>query len=348
MKNLANFLFISAISLILPPGVAQTLIAGEAKGPLQGQAPGAVTAPPAVTVQSEVKRNRTTASVGPDGTYYRASSSAESIPPLVIQFSSTNQSMIQEWEEDLTVMTRLLEEALQRAADEDLTDVPIKLAIPITTLVTGNRSVRPLYLEGFGVVFMVKVNFPVVPPTKVEDEKEKPERSESDWEKVRRELYGRRQQSWMGGNVESGADYDSDQVDTLKKELIESLKNAANFRHLKPDEYVSITVFGSPNSGVKVKLSKPRKKGDAGEALAKEIDRTVRDQFTRGRVSRPGTVLTLRVKKSDIDAFSKGAINYDAFEHKIATNTYLGNGYGVTSLNSWIQSTLRQLPLNGR
>src|SRR5467141_2725283 len=120
MKNLANFLFICALSSILPPGVAQTVTAGAAKLPPQGAAPTAAATPPAVAVQSEIKRNRASASVSPDGTYYRASSSAESIPPLVIQFSSTNQSIIQEWEEDLTVMTRLIEEGLQRAADEDL------------------------------------------------------------------------------------------------------------------------------------------------------------------------------------------------------------------------------------
>src|SRR5207245_3167389 len=129
-------------------------------------------------------------------------SCAESIPSLVIQFSSTNQNVVQDWEEDLTVMTRLIEEALQRAADEDLADVPFKLGIPITGFVTGNRSVRPLYLEGFGALFMIKVNFPVVPPSKIDEEK--PEHPESDWDKARQEIFGRkRQASWMGGTVES-------------------------------------------------------------------------------------------------------------------------------------------------
>src|SRR5580765_7963852 len=182
------------------------------------QVPGA----PAAAPPLKIEKNRIGASVGAGGVTYRASS-ADSIPPLVVQFSSTNQNVIQEWEEDLTVMTRLIEEALQRAADEDLTDLPVRLGIPITGLITGNRSVRPLYLEGFGALFMIKVNFPVVPPTKVDEEKT--EHPESDWDKARHELYRRRQASWMAGNVESGADYDSEQVDTLKKELIQALKN---------------------------------------------------------------------------------------------------------------------------
>ena len=68
-----------------------------------------------------------------------------------------------------------------------------------------------------------------------------------------------------------------------------------------------------------------------------------RSQTTaRARLARGGTVLTLRVKKADIDSFARGDINYDAFEKKVDINTYLGSGYGITSLNSWIQGTIRQ------
>jgi len=303
-------------------------------------------APPQATpsLSYEVKKSNKGIVASTGGTLYRASA-ADSIPPLVIQFSSTNQTAVQEWEEDLAVMTRLLEESVQRAANEDLAD--IKMGIQM--LVTASRSVRPLYLEGFGALFMVKVNFPVMAPTKVDEEKT--ERTETEWEKARQELYGRRQASWMGGTVEAGVDYDAEQVDTLKKELIESLKNATNFRHLKPEEYVSITVFGSPNSGSKAKTTSKRKKTAPGEAnadnkdaLAKEVDRAVRE-VGRPRPLRTGTVLTLRVKKSDVDAYARGDINYDAFEKKVLLNTYLGSGYGITSLNSWIQSTVRQYGL---
>src|SRR5437588_3718169 len=108
-----------------PPSTAGTKPPGQSLT-LTPQAQGAAVAPPPL----EIKGNRATGSVGTSGVAYR--SAADSIPPLVIQFSSTNQNVIQEWEEDLTVMTRLIEEALQRAADEDLTDVPFKLGIPIT------------------------------------------------------------------------------------------------------------------------------------------------------------------------------------------------------------------------
>jgi len=308
---------------------------GQAGNPTPGITPpvsGALTVP-AIQPPGQDKKVRSTANGLFGANYavassYRTGGSAEAIPPLVIQFSSTNQTLVQEWEEDLTVMTHIVEEALQRAADEDLADY--KMGIPM--LVTPNRSVRPMYLEGFGAIFMIKVNFPVVAPAA--SDAQKPERTESEWEQAKGELYGpRRQTSWMAGTVESGAAYDSDQVDTLKKELIDALRNVSNFRNLKPDEYVSMTVFGSSNTTPKPARGPRKKKGDAGDAVAKEAAR----EAVRARVPKtgPGTVLTLRVKKSDVDGFAKGTIDLAGFEKKIAMNSYLGNGYGITSLNSW-------------
>jgi len=313
------------------------------------QPPGAVTPPvggaltvPVVQAPGQEKKVRPTANGLLGANYavassYRTGSSSEAIPPLVIQFSSTNQSLVSDWEEDLTVMTHIIEEALQRAADEDLADY--KMGIPM--LVTPNRSVRPMYLEGFGAIFMIKVNFPVVAPSA--NDAQKPERTESEWEKARGELYGpRRQTSWMPGNVESGAEYDPDQVDTLKKELIDALRNVSNFRNLKPDEYVSVTVFGSSNTTPKSAKSSRKKKADAVDAAGKE------PATVRVRVSKPGpgTVLTLRVKKSDVDGFANGTIDMAGFEKKIAMNSYLGNGYGITSLNSWtIRNAIQDMPL---
>jgi hypothetical protein len=327
-----NLLAGAAFCLNSAPVLAQAVTPAAPKPGSQSAVPAIVGATPGTVTLSEPKKNRNLAGSGSGYAVtetYRTTP-LESIPPLVIQFSSTNQTLVQDWEEDLSVMTHILEDSLQRAANEDLAD--IRLGIPM--IVTKNRSVRSMYLEGFGGIFMIKVNFPVVPPSKAEDEKS--EHSESEWDKALQELHSRaRQASWMAGNVESGADYDSDQVDTLRKELVHALKNASNFRHLTSSEYVSITVFGSPNSGKKAsKTTIRRKKTDAAEALSKEASH---DQATRTRSARTGTVLTLRVKKSDVDAFAKGTVDYDAFEQKVATNSYLGSGYGITSLNSWIR-----------
>ena len=44
----------------------------------------------------------------------------------------------------------------------------VSLGVPM--LLTGSgRSVRPMYLEGMGPLFMIKVNFPLMPPAKAEE-----------------------------------------------------------------------------------------------------------------------------------------------------------------------------------
>src|SRR5439155_17832403 len=187
-----------------------------------------------------------------------------------------------------------------------------------------------------GAVFVIKVNFPLLPPTKSEDEHAK--RSDTDWEVAKQEVYGRT----VAGSNESAAEYDPDQVDELKKELLHALKNASNIRHLKPEEYLSVTVFGSPNTPPLTK-SKSRKKakGGAGDAVAKDVERMIQNQLNPPRSFRRGTVLTMRVKASDITSFADGKIDFDEFQKKVAMNTYLGSGYGVTSLNSWLRGALQ-------
>src|SRR5205085_1060704 len=48
-----------------------------------------------------------------------------------------------------------------------------------------------------------------------------------------------------------------------------------------------------------------------------------------------GTVLSLRVKKSDVDAFANGKLDFETFAKKAEQHSYPGNGYGITSINSW-------------
>src|SRR4051812_7961341 len=164
-----NLLACAALLLDSKPLLAQAAVPSNPKPGLPGLAPVIGGATPATVTVPETKKNRNLV-VGSGSGYavadaYRTTTALESIPPLVIQFSSTNQTLVQDWEEDLSVMTHILEDSLQRAADEDLAE--IKLGIPM--ILTKNRSVRSMYLEGFGTTFMIKVNFPVMPPSKADE-----------------------------------------------------------------------------------------------------------------------------------------------------------------------------------
>jgi len=274
---------------------------------------------------------------------YRASRS--SVPPVVVQFSSTEPSRVQEMSEDLDVMTHIVDAAL-RDGDVD-EETPDKLGIKM--YITGSsRSVRSMYVEDFGALFMVKVNFPLQgAPVAKEKEPEKP--TDSEWARARAEVLGQAEPGWpdMFGSG-TAVDFDPKRVDGLKSTLVRALKNASNIRHLKPQEFVSLSVFGSPGRiEVRSKRSEDEPRTTSSSKRPRISSYGNVNVTTEAVVVNfsgsggQGTVLTLRVKKSDIDAFAKGDMDEQAFTKTVTFNNYAGAGNDVTSINSWVNDSIR-------
>src|SRR6185295_6344884 len=171
------------------------------------------------------------------------------------------------------------------------------------------------------------------PPEKPEQTKEKSETS-STWEQARRELYGQEDfysGAWnqyqkmfkAGTNFGLTQEYDENKVQELKDTILESLKNATNIRNLKSDETVTLCVFGGASS--------PRTKGvvkraaDTDDKDGNEVEVTIeRDGGSPAR----GTIMTVRARKSDVDAFAKGKLSLDDFRKKTSIAIYPGDGGG--------------------
>jgi hypothetical protein len=103
----------------------------------------------------------------------------------------------------------------------------------------------------------------------------------------------------------------------LKKELLEALKNAANIRAVKSEESITIAVVG--NRAVNATARVKRVTKTPGNAPRKA------DILYATDASRTGsrdTMLTIRVKKSDVDAFAKGTIEFDEFKKRAAVSAY--------------------------
>ncbi len=220
----------------------------------------------AVLAQEAAAQNR--AVVGQLGSSYGFSSrsSSDSVPPVVIQFGTKDPNAIGAMEEDLAIMTRIIDRALERIG-EDGVDEKIGVKLYYTS---GGKSARALYLEGFGPLFMVKVNFPVHAVNTTEAKTtEKPDASE--WEEIRDSLRGRGQEvQWASSS--SGVPYDAARVDALKKNLVRALRNASNMKGVKPDEYVNVTVLGArprpQSSQIRRRLAEVLA---AGAGLARQI-----------------------------------------------------------------------------
>jgi hypothetical protein len=193
----------------------------------------------------------------------------------------------------------------------------------------GSGSIRNLFLEGYGALFLLNVNFPLLPPPeKAQPTKEKSE-TDSTWEEAKQELYGQ-SDAWaqVGKTLKFSMspapqqEYDKDKVDDLTESLLEALKNATNIRNLKADESITVCVFG----GVSVAPGKTWLKR-APNATDADRDEVLITEPGDGRPAY-GTIMTIRVKKSDADAFAKGKLNLDDFRKKASITTYAGDTGG--------------------
>ncbi|MFO1501222.1 MAG: hypothetical protein U1G07_23010 [Verrucomicrobiota bacterium] len=284
---------------------------------------------------------------GGNAVNFRPAAARDAVPPILVQFASADPAVAQQLEEDLTVMSHIIDQALERGLGEDTP--PSKMGVPLI-YTSGSRSARAMYIGGDGPLFMIKVNMPLMAapaPT------EKPTASavDTEWESARREVLDSGDKTLTLTVSAPAADlqFDGEQVEALQRTLVGALKNAANIRGLQPEEHVSIAVFGQPMPVQLVNVDirdGQEQNGNNGQSATKSSSssrskaktRSVNSRAILNPVSQRGTVLTMRVKVKDIAEFAQGKIQPDAFAARVTTTTYAGAGYGITSVNSWLQS----------
>jgi hypothetical protein len=214
-------------------------------------------------------------------------------------------------EEDLKVMAHILQKASRSPEERSAGTWGITFRSPFGS----SPALRNLYLEGYGAVFFLSVNYSLTPPAaRAEDAAEPKSDRDSEWENARREITEPR-----GGRVEYGSGgggggsrslsaapnpeppYDPERVETLQKNLAQALKNATHIRALQKDESITIVVSAHNPSGMKP--TRTVRRGSDAPATAPRPPR-----------------LTMRAKKSDIEAFQKDKMTLDEFRKKLTVS----------------------------
>lgn len=165
-------------------------------------------------------------------------------------------------------------------------------------------ATETMYLEGFGAIFLMKVGFPLIAPPKVE-EKAGEDDTDKVWQQTKKEIYMPdlvKKRRIKGSPPQY---YEPEKVEKLKRTLIGALKHASNIRALTQDKWVILTVTESVTRQLDIVLD--------GE-LYKDINWDENGLATLA--SSMPAVLTICVKKSDIDAFAKGELDYDKFRQR--------------------------------
>jgi len=223
-----------------------------------------------------------------------------------------------------------------------------------------SRETEAIYLQGYGALFLMEVNFTFTPPPKSQEQEDEETAEDVDptWQRAKQKIFSPR---GLGGGSEfvSEEKYSTEKIDQLKIELIKTLKHAANIRNLKPDEWVILTVIGHGRQASEFyedyyRSAAPRTRTSRGR---RSLRGETEDSGFGGGIMYGGggfgggvyggggfgggmmggyggmagygemgppsaTILTIRAKKSDVDDFAKDEFNFEEFVQKVEIFTY--------------------------
>ena len=215
--------------------------------------------------------------------------------------------------EDMTVMCRIFNKKLVQS--NLIPSMPFvgRMMRFSSPFALDSQSMRAMYIQGYGSLFITTVDFPLSPPPqKEEQEKTEEEGTDPVWEQMKQEIF-LPHGDIMRAPVQPEEKYDPKKVENLKSTLIKALVHAANIRGLEPQESVIITVTG---------------KAGRSDSLVTQVHGSGVNQLI---MTVPGgakvgsmspTVLTIRAKKSYIDALAQNKIDFDEFEEKVDILSY--------------------------
>jgi hypothetical protein len=234
-------------------------------------------------------------------------------------------------------MSRIFEKNLEQ---ERVTTVTNSIFIPRRRdaygmfLGSSRGQIQSMYLQGFGAMFLLKVDFPLSPPLDVQDEEKeikKTEQGDPVWRQMQQELYEPEKVNRERRKDRQESKYDAEKVENLKTILIKTLKHAANIRCLAPDESVILTIVGKSESTGKTIATARMIQGENqivivekdayGTKTQKVVPGNSLDVLEDMGLSSP-TILVIRTKKSDIDEFSKGDLDFEKFRQRVQLLTY--------------------------
>ena len=252
---------------------------------------------------------------------------------LVIPTEQTKTEELIAINEDMNVMSRIFEKNLEQDRGTMMrSNIFSSRYNPYGMLFeSGRGNIQSMYLQGYGALFILKVDFPLSPSPDMQQEQqdtEKQEQGDSVWKQTVQEMYNPDKVNRMRRAEEQQVKYDPEKVESLKTTLIKTLKHAANIRVLKPDESVILTVVGS-GEATGTKIITATVAGNNRQVIVQEKNANGKTsmRIVNGNslddigLSTP-TVLVIRAKKSEIDAFAKGELDLDKFRASVQMFSY--------------------------
>lgn len=267
---------------------------------------------------------------------------------LVVPAAEVKAQDLAEITEDMKIMSHILDERFRetRRIQGVFTDFGDFFG-------RDNRQTEATYLQGYGVLFSMEVNFAFSPSPEPQGQQaeQTAENVDSTWERAKQQMFSPGDPRRSRGSRPS-EEYNSQMVEELKRDLITTLKHAANIRGVQADEWVILTVigggrqsggggfmmggmgamYGGTSSGGMMGgygvSSGSSGGGMMGGMSGGGMGGGMMDGGMGGMTGpdamsvSAATVLTIRTKKSDVDAFAKGQQDFEQFRQNVQIFTY--------------------------
>jgi hypothetical protein len=157
---------------------------------------------------------------------------------LVIPATNIKAENIADITEDLQIMTHIFDERFKQP--QEIQGVFIDFG---DFFGRDSRQTEAIYIQGYGAIFLMEVNFAFSPSAKTEEKQpEKTEDVDPIWQRTRQKIFS--PPGFGDREFEMEQKYSADKIEQLKQELVRTLKHTANIRHLQPDEMIILTVIG--------------------------------------------------------------------------------------------------------
>jgi hypothetical protein len=208
--------------------------------------------------------------------------------PSLLTTEAIDAKVEEEWHEDLAVMDKLLRDAV--GGGQVFSNFDAAMGVKLKVLGGGGRGAPGMYVEGAGVIVGTSVHWPLARAARAEPaDPNRPRDPDSPWDRAKRQLKGADPRAHydemeMGGTGPQPPAFDQKKLDDLIDDILYVLPQASNFRHLKDDESVFVTVAGTDDAGKPVRLTMKVKKSHINEAAAKKIDAETFKHFVSKRI----------------------------------------------------------------